>query len=154
MPLLKLSKGQLAPALEEPLTEVSFEEWRENPQALADAAALVIPNDASIADIAEDLSGFSAIILEFPKFKDGRAYSQARLLRERLGYAGELRARGEVLRDQVLFMARCGFNAFEFHANYFEGVEEALREFSFVYQPAADGAEPVWQKRLETAAAA
>lgn len=154
MPLLKLSEGHLTPALEEALTEVSFEEWIENPQAHAEATALVISNDAPISDIACDLSGFNVIILDFPTFKDGRAYSQARLLRERFNYTGELRARGHVLRDQILFMARCGFDAFDFHGNDIDSLEEALREFSFAYQAAADNAEPVWRRRVKTAAAA
>lgn len=154
MPLLKLTEGGLSPALEEALVEVSFEDWVENPQANAEATALVISNDAPLDGIAADLNGFDVVILDFPTFKDGRAYSQARLLRERFGYAGELRARGHVLRDQLLFMARCGFDAFDFRGNDIDSLEAALREFSFVYQAAADGAEPVWRRRLKTAAAA
>ena len=154
MPLLKLSKDRLAPALEEPLSEVSFEDWRDNPQQHADATALVISNDAPLHEIEHDLNGFASIILEFPLFKDGRAYSQARLLRERFGYAGELRARGAVLRDQILFMARCGFNAFEYKSANIDDAEAALAELSFVYQAAADNRDPVWRKRLKTAAAA
>ena len=108
MKLLKLSRGRLYPALEEPLSEVSLEDWLDNPQGHADATALKISNDTPLAGIKCDLAGFSTIILEFPAFKDGRAYSQARILRERYGYTGEIRARGDVLRDQLLFMARCG----------------------------------------------
>lgn len=154
MKLLKLSRGRLYPALEEPLAEVSLEDWRENPQGHADATALTIRNDVSLADVKCDLAGFSVIILDFPKFKDGRAYSQARLLRERYGYTGEIRARGEVLRDQLLFMARCGFDAFEFAGAKAEEAGAALNEFSFAYQPAADDMAPVWRKRLDRAAAA
>jgi uncharacterized protein (DUF934 family) len=153
MKLLKLSRDRLFPAFQEPLAEVSLEDWRDNPQGHADATALRISNEVSLADVKCDLAGFSVIILDFPKFKDGRAYSQARLLRERYGYTGEIRARGEILRDQLLFMARCGFDAFEF-AGETEGANAALGEFSFVYQPAADGATPVWRQRLARAAAA
>lgn len=153
MTLLKLAKDKFLPALEEPLSEVSFEDWRQNPQAHADATALAISNDASIAGVACELHGFDVIILDFPSFKDGRAYSQARLLRERFNYTGEIRARGDVLRDQIYFMVRCGINAFEFASDK-AGADEALREFSFVYQPAADNAEPVWRRRLARAAAA
>ncbi len=152
MKLLKLSNGRISPALEASLQEVSLSEWRENPTAHADATALVISNDASLVDIAQDISGFDVIILEFPQFKDGRAYSQARLLRERLSYTGEIRARGGVLRDQLLFMTRCGFNAFEF--DDVGAAEEALREFTFAYQPAADSAAPIWRQRLAHARAA
>jgi len=153
MKLLKLSRGRLFPALEEPLAEVSLEDWRDNPQEHADATALKISNDTSLADVKCDLAGFSTIILEFPAFKDGRAYSQARLLRERYGYTGEIRARGDVLRDQLLFMARCGVDAFEFTGDV-DGANAALSEFSFAYQPAADDLAPVWRKRLDRAAAA
>lgn len=153
MKLLKLSRDRLFPAFEEPLAEVSLEEWRDNPQGHADATALRIGNDVSLAGVEGDLAGFSVIILDFPKFRDGRAYSQARLLRERYGYTGEIRARGDILRDQLLFMARCGFDAFEF-AGDADGANAALAEFSFAYQPAADGAVPVWRQRLARAAAA
>lgn len=154
MKLLKLNRGRLSLALEEPLSEVSLEDWRRNPQSHADAEALVISNDTALDGIADDLNAFSAIVLEFPAFKDGRAYSQARLLRERYKFAREIRARGEILRDQLLFMARCGFDAFELSGENAESAEGALREFSFCYQTAADGMEPVWRRRLTRAAAA
>ncbi len=154
MPLLKFSGSELAPALEEPLQEVALDDWRNNPQAHAEAAALIISNDARLEGVAGDLSGFSVIILEFPTFKDGRAYSQARLLRERFGFAGEIRARGEVLRDQIAFMARCGFTAFELSGDDAIGATAALAEFSFAYQVAADRIEPVWRRRLARLAAA
>ncbi len=155
MQLLKLSshgRGRISPALEEPSQEVSLDEWRNNPQAHADATALVIPNDASVADIKKDVSGFDVVILDFPQFKDGRAYSQARLIRERMEYSGEIRARGGVLRDQLLFMVRCGFNAFEF--GDVGAADAALREFTFAYQPAADSVAPIWRQRLAHARAA
>jgi len=153
MKLLKLNRGRLVPALEEPLAEVSLDDWRDNPQGHADATALVISNDTSLSDIKCDIHGFSTIVLEFPAFKDGRAYSQARILRDRYGYTGEIRARGDILRDQLLFMARVGIDAFEFIGDA-DGANEALKEFSVVYQAAADGVEPVWRKRLARAAAA
>ena len=74
---------------------------------------LTFKSDQSPVAVADDLTRFPLIVLEFPKFNDGRAFSQARQLRERYGYCGELRASGQVLRDQLLFMARCGFDAFE-----------------------------------------
>ncbi len=153
MKLLKLAHGRLLPALEEAQEEVSLEDWRANPQAHAGATALVISNDVPLADVRCDLSGFSVIVLDFPTFKDGRAYSQARLLRERYAYTGEIRARGEVLRDQLSFMARCGFDGFEF-AGAAGDAEAALEEFSFAYQPAADGALPVCRRRIAAAEAA
>ena len=89
--------------------------------------------------IAPDLDRFDVVALEFPSFKDGRAYSVARLLRERYRYRGEIRAVGEVLRDQLDFMRRCGFDAFEYTGR--TAAEEALAAFDeigIVYQTAAD----------------
>ncbi|NMM92326.1 hypothetical protein B2J88_50205 [Rhodococcus sp. SRB_17] len=69
---------------------------------------LELPNDADPLDI--DLAGVTRIDLQFPKFTDGRAYSQARLLRQRRQFTGEIRATGDVLIDQLVHMARCGFD--------------------------------------------
>jgi uncharacterized protein (DUF934 family) len=154
MPLLKLSRDQLTPVLEEPMEEISWQDFRGDREAARRAEALVIPNDADLSVIGKDVRGFGVVILEFPVFKDGRAYSQARLLRERYGYKGEIRARGEVLRDQLFFMMRCGVNAFEFSRDDAHGAQAALREFSLTYQGAADKAEPVWRRRQARAAAA
>src|SRR5882672_3979014 len=71
------------------------------------------PNDRNVAELVPYLDRLDVIALVFPKFQDGRAYSQARLLRERYGFRGELRATGQVLRDQFLYMLRAGFDAFE-----------------------------------------
>lgn len=154
MSLLKFSNGRFLPALEEVLREVTLDEWRANPQAHTDATALVIDNNADIVSAADDVSGFDTVILAFPAFTDGRAYSQARLLRERLNFSGELRARGEVLRDQIHFMVRCGFDAFETTGVDARASESALREFSVFYQAAADSVTPVWRTRTRGAAAA
>ncbi|GJL95786.1 MAG: hypothetical protein DHS20C05_21910 [Hyphococcus sp.] len=154
MPLLKLHGNDLSPALEEPLHEVTLDDWRENPTAHTDATALVLPNAQSLSDIKCDLNGFSVVILEFPTFKDGRAYSQARLLRQRYGYTGEIRARGNVLRDQLWFMARCGVNAFEFSAENANDAKTALQEFSYAYQSCADKRAPVWRRRFDRSVAA
>ena len=154
MTLLKLTRNGLSPALEEPLEEATLADWRANRPAHAGATALVIANDALLDDVAKDLAGFSTIILEFPAFKDGRAFSQARLLRERYRFTGEIRARGEILHDQLLFMVRCGFDAFEFAGEDASVASDALGDFSFAYQAAADGADPVWRHRQARAAAA
>lgn len=74
---------------------------------------VVLPNDADIAEISEFLPMLDLIALQFPKFTDGRAYSQARILRKSYGYKGELRATGAVLADQLAFMRRVGFDSFE-----------------------------------------
>ncbi len=100
-------------------------------------------SDQSPASIADDLGRFAVIALEFPKFTDGRAYSYARLLRERYGYEGEVRAVGNVLRDQFLFMHRCGFDAFEVaDGEAAAGWQQALSEIGVVYQSTGDRRPP------------
>jgi uncharacterized protein (DUF934 family) len=79
--------------------------------------ALSLDNDIAVNIIADSVNYFELIILHFPKFTDGRAYSQARQLRDVLHYTGELQATGDVLRDQLWFMARCGFTRFEVRAD-------------------------------------
>jgi len=88
---------------------------------------LLQPNDDPAA-IAGTLQRLALISVNFPKFGDGRGYSSARLLRERYGYRGELRAVGDVLRDQLLFLKRCGFDSFELRAD--QEATEALAAFS------------------------
>lgn len=90
--------------------------------------------------IADDLGSIALVALEFPRFRDGRAYSYARLLRERYGFEGEVRAVGDVLMEQLHFMLRTGFNAFEIESEDPLGQYETARaEFSIWYQPTADG---------------
>ena len=85
--------------------------------------------------------------VDFPRFRDGRGYSSAKILRE-AGYTGELRAAGDVLVDQMLFMRRVGFDSFAPNAPVDEAVLTAtLARYEFVYQPAADAAVPVWKLR-------
>lgn len=91
------------------------------------------------SEIADQLDRFSLIAYHFPTFRDGRAYSYARLLRERYGFEGELRATGDVLQDQIFYMARCGFNAFEVASHRrIEDVIQGLSDFTVTYQNAAD----------------
>jgi len=91
------------------------------------------------SEIAGDLDRFAVIALNFPTFRDGRAYSYARVLRERYGYTGEIRAVGDVLRDQIFFMSRCGFDAFDVRADKNAAHAIAgLDDFSVTYQNAAD----------------
>lgn len=104
--------------------------------------------------IAGDLDRLDLVALEFPVFKDGRAYSYAWLLRERYGYKKELRAVGHVLRDQFVFMHRCGFDSYEVaDARLAQGWARALTEISQVYQPSADLRRPIAALRRERSAA-
>jgi len=121
---------------------VSLARWKKAGDALRarnGKLGLRLPNDAAPEQIASDLDRFDLIILNFPKFTDGRAYSQARLLRSRYGYKGELRAAGDVLRDQLLFMRRCGFNSFVVGERAIkEDWAKAFGEFDVFYQDAPD----------------
>ncbi|MSO89282.1 MAG: DUF934 domain-containing protein [Rhodospirillaceae bacterium] len=99
-----------------------------------------LKNTDKVAELADDLDRLGVVALEFPKFSDGRAYTQARLLRERYAYRGELRATGNVLPDQLLFMHRCGFDAFEAtDPRVLRNWENVVGAFSLFYQPTGDG---------------
>jgi uncharacterized protein (DUF934 family) len=88
------------------------------------------------------------VALQFPKFRDGRAYSQARLLRETYGFRGTLRATGDVLRDQFHFLLRAGFDSFEVKKPAdADAFAEAANRYSVVYQPSADGRTPALRRR-------
>src|SRR5580692_4396862 len=107
------------------------------------------PNDRRVAELTPFIDRLSLIALVFPKFKDGRAYSQARLLRERYGFRGELRATGEVLRDQFLFLIRAGFDSLEVtKAADAEAFAAAVSTYSVFYQPSTDGRLAVRRRRL------
>ncbi|MGR2737002.1 DUF934 domain-containing protein [Billgrantia sp. Q4P2] len=100
-------------------------------------------------ELAEKLAGAPLIAIDFPKFTDGRGYSLARLLRERYGYEGEIRAIGDVLVDQVFFLTRCGFDALSLREDqWLEDALQALNAFSRAYQPAVDVAEPLFRQRM------
>ena len=92
----------------------------------------------------DDLERFALIALDFPSLNDGRHYTTARLLRERHGFRGAIRATGQVLRDQMFLMARCGFDSFKLQARQdAAGAQRAFDEIGVVYQPAADLRSPV-----------
>ena len=111
---------------------------------------VIWPNN--IAELAPHLDRLALVALVFPTFRDGRAYSQARILRERYGFRGELRATGDVLRDQFLFLARAGFDAFEVKKESDAAAfAAALARYSVVYQPAADRRASSFSRRLTEA---
>lgn len=122
---------------------------REEPLPF-DGEMLELANTEDVLKLGDRLDGVTLIILDFPKFTDGRAYTQARLLRERLGYAGELRASGAVYIDQLPFLLRCGFDSFASAQRGFgEALDKARTLFSVVYQPTGDGRATANQLRLE-----
>jgi uncharacterized protein (DUF934 family) len=137
---------------------VSLERWQVERDVLRQRNAAIgvsLKSDQSPLLIAEDLDRLSLVALEFPKFTDGRAFSYARVLRDRLGFTGEIRAFGQVLRDQYVFMLRCGIDTIEPPADKrIEGYAEALKEFTVFYQPTADGRATPLQLRHRKAAVA
>jgi uncharacterized protein (DUF934 family) len=102
-----------------------------------------VESDQEIEVLAYDLPRIAVVALAFPKFRDGRAYTSARLLRERFKYDGQIRAVGDVLQEQVGFMVRCGFDAFEPSDGATpEVLTKAVSRFRHVYQRAADARAP------------
>ena len=152
MPLLK--RGKL---VDDPWTHVADEvavpasgsvivglkRWRDERETLlkrADPVGVRLQSDHTAGDVADDLEHLGVVAFAFPVFRDGRAYTNARRLRERHGYTGEIRAIGNVLRDQYLFMVRCGFDALEGAEDETEkDWQKAVRAISVFYQPTADG---------------
>ena len=104
--------------------------------------------DEEAEEIGDDVDQFQVIALNFPAFTDGRNYSPARLLRDRYGFKGELRAIGDVLRDQLFYMRRCGFDAFALRADKdpYDALE-SLKDFSVTYQAATDEPQPLFRRR-------
>lgn len=132
---------------------VGLEQWQANRGALLarrTPLGIKLRSDQMPEAIAADVSHFDVIVLEFPKFRDGRAYSYARLLRERYGYAKELRAVGEVLLEQLHFMMRCGFDAFEIRDPHpLDAYRAAAADYTVWYQPAVDGRPTAMQLRRQ-----
>ncbi len=114
-----------------------------------DKTGVIWPNNRDIDELVPHLDKLAAVALVFPIFRDGRAYSQARLLRERYQYKGELRATGQVLRDQFMFMLRAGFDSFEVKKDSdAKAFAEASHRFSVFYQPTGDGRVTAFHRRL------
>ena len=125
----------------------------EDPEAVlkrAGKVGVIWPNNRDLDDLVPYLDRLAAVALVFPSFRDGRAYSQARLLRERHGYDGELRATGQVLRDQFVFMSRAGFDAFEVKKDAdADAFAETVKRYSVFYQPTGDGRVTALNRRMQ-----
>jgi len=136
--------------VDEPAT-VSLKRWQAEGETLRGRNAPVgvrLKNDESALLLGADVHHLAVVEVEFPKFTDGRAFSQARILRDKLGYKGEVRAFGNVLRDQYFYMTRCGIDAVELpEGKSVEGYLAALKEFTAWYQPASDNRRTVLQLR-------
>lgn len=135
---------------------VPLARWRAERAALLSAACAVgalLPNTEDVEAIWPDIRDRPLIALHFPIFSDGRALTQAMLLRNRLGFRGELRAVGDVVRDLVFWLGRCGFDAIAPRPDQDLGqCRSALDEIRVVYQAAADAQTPAWTRRRASAA--
>lgn len=127
---------------------------RERANLLARKGGLGVWLDSSEGPetIADDLARFEVIAVNFPKFTDGRGYSTARLLRDRYGFRGEIRAIGDVQRDQLLYLSRCGFDAFALKEGRDpQAALSAFSDFSEAYQASVERALPLFRRRFANA---
>ena len=123
-------------------------EYRQELKQRPGKTAVWLESNELPAALGEDLHSFALIALNFPVFSDGRAYSSARELRNNFMFKGELRAIGDVLRDQLFYMARCGFNTFALRED--QNVESAIAAFDDFhegYQLSVDKPEPLFRRR-------
>jgi uncharacterized protein (DUF934 family) len=124
--------------------------WQANQQQLADHSGNVgvwVDGHEEVEEIANSIAAVPVIAINFPKFVDGRGFSMARLLRERFGYIGEIRAIGQFIRDQLYMMQRCGFDAFQFDSEIdLAAAIKSLADFSDSYQVAVDQPEPLFKR--------
>ncbi len=124
-----------------------WESQREPLLSHAGRLGLQLKSDIDLAAVADDLQHFAVIALNFPNFRDGRPYSLARRLRQHYTYQGEIRATGEVLKDQIAYMERVGFDTFELTPEQdAESMMDAFSEISVSYQASSDRP-ALYQKR-------
>jgi len=143
---------------------VSYARWQAEKEALSDRGSLgvVVPATLELGELGPDLKSFALVAVPFNFIQprpeggrtfDGRGYTLARLLRDRYAYTGEIRAVGDVFRDAMFYMHRCGVNAFEVKPG--QDLQDALKafaDFSFGYQGAADDPAPIFRRRTAGAA--
>ena len=125
---------------------VSLDRWlSEHGQLVSGPLGVRLASDSDLNKIASELDQIPLIVLEMAAFTDGRVFSQARLLKERMGFKGELRVIGDYLRDQMFYLSRVGVDAFEFpEGTDLEDRLTAFREFTVTYQGAVDEPRPLF----------
>jgi uncharacterized protein (DUF934 family) len=132
---------------------ISAARFLDDPEGLCrrvGRTGVIWPNGRDVDDLVPWLDRLAVVALVFPSFRDGRAYSQARLLRERYFYRGELRATGQVLRDQFVFMLRAGFDSFEVKKESDAMAFAATaKRYSVFYQPTGDGRITALHRRMQ-----
>ena len=131
---------------------LSLQQLIENKDALSTAPltwGLKVNGSEDIQQVITESQPLKLIVIEIPAFTDGRGFSFARMLR-RAGFQGEIRATGDVSRDRLTFLKRCGFNAFDIPEDrYSPELHQAFTEISVHYQGAADNAKPVYRQVIE-----
>ena len=151
--VLKLAEGETPESapLPEGNTIVPLTVWQARKEEILGRGApfgVWLDSHEGSEALAADLPHMALIAVNFPKFTDGRGYSTARLLRERYGYQGELRAIGDVLQDQLFYLKRCGFDAFAVRADKdIQAALAGLNDFSETYQSAVDQPQPLFRRR-------
>lgn len=124
---------------------LDLEQWLTCEQR-GDRAVVLEPGE-SLGPLIEHLQEVSLVMIDFPTFMDGRGFSYARELRER-GYTGEIRAVGHFIRDQLTYLSRCGFDAFQFEdESILEDALASLDDFTEHYQASVDKTEPLFRRR-------
>lgn len=153
-----LEDGRTEPPSAADKVIVTLARWQAEREALLAAHAAVgvlVPNTADIEAVYPQIEDRPLIALQFPAFADGRALSQAVVLRKRLRFQRELRAVGDIIRDLVFWLGRCGFDSIVPRKDQnLEGCRAALDELKVAYQAAADEHTPVWVRRRGGAARA
>ena len=125
-----------------------FEKEREALLARNTPVGVLLQSDQSPEKLGDDVTRLSLVALDFPRFRDGRAFSWARMLRSRLGFTGEIRAVGDFLFDQISYQHRVGFDAWLVPDTFrLEDFAKALGEMTNVYQPSADGKKTIRELR-------
>lgn len=155
--VLRLAEGESAESVTIPEGRVivPLKVWQAQGEALKSRPEIGVwlASDERAEELKGQLENFRVVAVDFPKFADGRGYSIAYNLRARLGYAGELRAIGDVLRDQLFYMQRVGFDAFAVRAdkNIHDAVK-GLTDFSEKYQTSWDEKNPLFRRVKREAA--
>jgi uncharacterized protein (DUF934 family) len=133
---------------------VSLERFVAQRDALRERSGGVgvrLRSDQEAKTVAEYLPELALVAVEFPGFKDGRGYTTARMLRDRYAYKGEIRAVGDVLREWLFYMQRCGFDAFELKPGKdLDAAVAAFADFSVKYQGASDDPRPLFRRRAQS----
>jgi uncharacterized protein (DUF934 family) len=148
-----VANGAELPAQGDVIVSLSrYTEEHDKLRAHAGNVGVRLASDEQAHQVVPYLAEVALVAVEFPTFKDGRGYTTARLLRDRFGYKGEIRAVGDVLRDQLNHMRRCGFDAWELKAGKdITGALQAFQEFPVTYQGAADDPRPLFRRRAAAA---